>query len=293
MSENKLNIYQKLIEVRKSVPGLSKDKENKFFKFAYVSSSQTLAAVRSEMDKQQLLLIPAIIKHETRDHTTKQGGHQFYTELTLEYKWVNAENPTESILCPWAGIGLDESEKGIGKACTYSEKYFLLKFFNVPTDKDDPDSMGNGGSKTTGKTTTTKTTKPKSDKTRTEKVTFIRNCLGDIGRWGFEEQDDGKIIKYKIEKQETINKNAVTALKDITAFPGKNGKEDFTGFDNVKAVEKLQDKWFDSVYGNVKTAHEAWKEKFNNAVDGTKAINEKLKEVIGKEVKDLRDDLPF
>ena len=142
MPENKLNIYQKLIEVRKSVPGLSKDKENKFFKFAYVSSSQTLAAVRSEMDKQQLLLIPAIIKHDTRDHKTAKGGHQFLTELTLEYKWVDAENPSDFILCPWAGIGLDEGEKGIGKACTYSEKYFLLKFFNVPTDKDDPDGGG-------------------------------------------------------------------------------------------------------------------------------------------------------
>ena len=29
----------------------------------------------------------------------------------------------------------------MGKALTYGEKYFLLKFFNIATDKDDPDSF--------------------------------------------------------------------------------------------------------------------------------------------------------
>ena len=27
-------------------------------------------------------------------------------------------------------------EKGVGKALTYGKKYFLLKFFNIATDKD-------------------------------------------------------------------------------------------------------------------------------------------------------------
>ena len=36
---------------------------------------------------------------------------------------------------------MDDGEKGVGKALTYAEKYFMLKFFNIPTDKDDPDSF--------------------------------------------------------------------------------------------------------------------------------------------------------
>lgn len=265
MPENKLNIYQKLIEVRKSVPGLSKDKENKFFKFAYVSSSQTLAAVRTEMDKQQLLLIPAIIKHETRDHTTKQGGHQFFTELTLEYKWVNAEDPTEFVLCPWAGIGLDEGEKGIGKACTYSEKYFLLKFFNVPTDKDDPDS-GNGGSKTTGKTTTTKPTKSKSDKSGFDKRTLIRGWLKDMAEWGFEEGNEGQVLRYKIEKPEAVTENVKNKLVELTKFESKDpNKDDFAGFDHTEKLNKIPEKWLNTVYGKVEKAWDTWKEKFDNS----------------------------
>jgi hypothetical protein len=56
--------------------------------------------------------------------------------------WVNAEQPEETIECSWYGQGVDiAGEKGVGKALTYSEKYFMLKFFNIPTDKDDPDSF--------------------------------------------------------------------------------------------------------------------------------------------------------
>ena len=42
------------------------------------------------------------------------------------------------------GQGVDISgEKGVGKALTYAEKYFLLKFFNIPTDEADPDDANN------------------------------------------------------------------------------------------------------------------------------------------------------
>jgi len=44
-------------------------------------------------------------------------------------------------------------EKGVGKALTYAEKYFFMKYFHVPTGKDDPDSDGrtkSGEKKQTG-----------------------------------------------------------------------------------------------------------------------------------------------
>src|SRR5690606_10249645 len=42
----------------------------------------------------------------------------------------------------WYGQGIDiAGEKGVGKALTYAEKYYLLKTFNIATDKDDPDSF--------------------------------------------------------------------------------------------------------------------------------------------------------
>ena len=267
---DKLNIYQKLIEVRKSVPGLSKDKENNFFKFAYVSSSKTLAAVRAEMDKQQLLLIPGIVRHETRDHKTAKGGHQFCTELTLEYKWVDAENPSDFILCPWAGIGLDEGEKGIGKACTYSEKYFLLKFFNIPTDKDDPDGNGKNKPKPTNQPNKQFAEEfvagDKSDKSANDKIGIIRTKIGEMGSWGFEENKDGISFKYKIEAKDTIAENAQGILKRLTAFKTKDpNKGDFNGFTHTDQLKKSNEKHLNVVYGKVDKEYLEWKEKFDNS----------------------------
>lgn len=43
--------------------------------------------------------------------------------------WINIHNPSEIVACSWYSQGVDiEGEKGVGKALTYAEKYFLLKF---------------------------------------------------------------------------------------------------------------------------------------------------------------------
>jgi len=258
MSE--LNIHQRLLEVRKSVKVLSKDAKNTHQKFDYVSSSNVLSNLKAEMDKQGLLLVPSVESSEVRSHETKQGGNWFFTILNLVYTWVNVDDPKDTVVCKWLGCGLDSSELGVGKGLTYGEKYFLLKFFNIPTDGDDPDS-GNGKKETTKKTST------KSDKDKNDKLKIIRECLGDIGRWHFEEQQDGSVLRYKVENQKDVNVNAINALKRISAFPGKDGKKDFEGFDSLKSLENISDKWLNSVYGNVQAEHKAWKEKFDNSTE--------------------------
>jgi hypothetical protein len=134
-----MNIYEKLIEVRKAVPYLKKD--NKGHQFQYFSSSQTLGTLKQKMDEMGLLLIPSVTERNVSDHSTKNGGHEYFTEIDITFTWVNAELPEERIHSNWYGQGLDSGEKGVGKALTYAEKYFLLKFFNIATDKDDPDSF--------------------------------------------------------------------------------------------------------------------------------------------------------
>jgi len=134
-----MNIYEKLIEVRKSVPYLQK--AEKGFQFNYVGSSQVLGSLKAKMDELGLLLIPSIISKEIGIHETAKGAKEYFTELVMEFTWINAEKPEEQVKCNWYGQGLDSGEKGVGKAVTYAEKYFLLKFFNIPTDKDDPDSF--------------------------------------------------------------------------------------------------------------------------------------------------------
>lgn len=144
-----MNIYQKLVEVRKAVPYLKK--EAKGTQYNYTASSQVLASVREKMNEMGLLIIPKIlaarVSEQTVEHKNKDGEvfkktSTYFTELDLEMIWVNAENPEETISVPWYGQGVDiAGEKGVGKALTYAEKYLILKTFNIPTDQDDPDSF--------------------------------------------------------------------------------------------------------------------------------------------------------
>ena len=137
--EIKMNLHEKLIEIRKTVTYLKK--ENKGYNYNFVSSSQTLASVREKMDELGVLLIPSVSGSKVLQYQSAKEGNLFLTELDLIYKWVDSKNPQDTISCPFYAQGADNAEKGVGKAYTYGEKYFILKFFNIPTDKDDPDTF--------------------------------------------------------------------------------------------------------------------------------------------------------
>ena len=144
-----MNLYQKLIEARKEVPYLQKENQGEQYK--YVSSSQVLGNIKAKLDELGILLIPSVKSHAVttssieffneKNNVTKRTN-TYFTELDMTMTWVNAEKPDEKIECSWYGQGVDiAGEKGVGKALTYAEKYFMLKFFNIPTDKDDPDAF--------------------------------------------------------------------------------------------------------------------------------------------------------
>jgi hypothetical protein len=133
-----MNIYQKLIAVRKAVPYLEKvgSMDGGQQKFKYNPSSQVLGSVREALNEHGLMLIPSVTQARVVE---SYKGSQTMTELHMTYRIVNAEKPEEAIEIGWYGQGCDSGEKGVGKALTYGEKFLLLKLLNIPTDKDDPD----------------------------------------------------------------------------------------------------------------------------------------------------------
>lgn len=135
-----MNIYEKLSEIHKSVGYIQKGQKGK--QYDYVGSSDVLAAVRQQMNEQKLILIPEVKSSNVREYETKTGTLQIFTELVMKMTWLNTEKPEEKLAIDWYAQGMDlAGEKGVGKALTYGEKYFLLKFFNIATDKDDPDTF--------------------------------------------------------------------------------------------------------------------------------------------------------
>lgn len=131
-----MKLYEKLMEVRRAVDYLQKAQRNEQQKFDYVSSAQVLGTVRVKMNEHGLLLRPQIIK-TVFHHKGSDSMH--VTELKMTMTWIDTESGEKEVNL-WYAQGTDQHEKGVGKALTYAEKFFILKYFNIPTDKWDPDA---------------------------------------------------------------------------------------------------------------------------------------------------------
>lgn len=144
-------VYQKLLAVQRASDSVLKDKKS-HQGWGYVSSSSALGAIRDAMNDIGLLLIMEIVGHEMALGVAYKDG-QHLTRVDLMCHWVNADDPADRISIPWVGWGIDNGEKGLGKALTYAEKYFILKQLHLPTDDDDPEAHL-PGAKTNGKQAT-------------------------------------------------------------------------------------------------------------------------------------------
>lgn len=134
-----MSLNQKLLEIQTAVDAIIKDGKNLSDKYDFASDENVLDTFRPLMDERRLLLIPRIRSAQLHEGTTRSGTARYLTELTIEMVWRDVESG-EELAIPWYAQGVDlAGEKGVGKAITYAEKYFLLKFFHVPTKKDDPD----------------------------------------------------------------------------------------------------------------------------------------------------------
>lgn len=134
------NIYTKLHEIQKSVVGLTKDAKGNAGD--YVSGNKILGIVRPLMDKYGLLLIPEVLDatFSRQDYATQKGQKsEMFCSLKIRFTWVDTESG-EKLESLWASSGMNAFDKGYGSALTYGERYYLLKFFHVATDRDDVDA---------------------------------------------------------------------------------------------------------------------------------------------------------
>jgi hypothetical protein len=129
-----MNIYQKLVEVRKSVESFKKDATG--YNFKYVPGVQVLTEIKGKMDSEGIILEPHLIETVVT-HLDKT----WFVSSKMKMVWVNSEKPEDRIGIDWFCTGEQKDpSQALGSALTYAERYFLLKFFGIPTDEDDPDS---------------------------------------------------------------------------------------------------------------------------------------------------------
>lgn len=221
-----MNLHEKLLLIQQAVDRFVKDNLVGEGKSAYkaVGSEQVLDTIRPLMNEYKLLLIPAVHSANVIVGATSSGTARYLTELSMVMTWHDVESG-EELPVPWYGQGVDlAGEKGVGKANTYAEKYFFMKFFHVPTPKDDPD----GDKKTQSG--------EKAQKgTQAEVETLLHQRAG---------------IKQMLD--ELCGGDAEKIRSSLIAFTKNDGRK-YAGVDSIEQISDLQVK---VVYGKIKQKYE-------------------------------------
>ena len=123
-----MNIYQRLAKVMGEVDYIQKEKKQGM-RYSIVSHDAVTAKVR-----------PILLKHGIVYHISdlwyEQVGNR--TQVKLVVTFVNVDDPLDRIDSHSIGFGIDDQDKGAGKAVSYAVKYALLKSLGLETG-DDPD----------------------------------------------------------------------------------------------------------------------------------------------------------
>ena len=145
----KLNIYQRLLAIENELTNVAKNLSVGVGKSSYkaVGEADVLKAVKPLEAKYGVYSYPssrrivesAVLENEATDYNNnKVIKKSFFERIETVYRFVNVDNPSEYIEITSYGDGIDTGDKSVGKACTYADKYALLKAYKIITG-DDPD----------------------------------------------------------------------------------------------------------------------------------------------------------
>jgi hypothetical protein len=135
-------LYKKLLLIQTSVENFVKNKQG--HNYTYVDGNTVLNHIRPLMNDTNLLLKQEVlsIKNERYDYTTSKGNPktEVLSCVEMRFTWIDCETGEKDENL-FGANGMNDFDKGVGSALTYAERYFLLKYFHIPTDKDDVDAL--------------------------------------------------------------------------------------------------------------------------------------------------------
>lgn len=123
-------LYAKIARITSAMKRVPKTGRNTFHKYDYATESDIVDAIRTAMGEEKLAIIPSVDRTERVEPDI--------TRLFMTFT-VACGDTGSSIALQWIGDGQDKADKGVYKAYTGAEKYFLMKLFLVATG-DDPEN---------------------------------------------------------------------------------------------------------------------------------------------------------
>lgn len=136
MSE-KLNIFQKINEVRKEVSYIQKDAKVQGYKA--VSHDMVVAALRPQLIAQGIIIYPTLISGVTEltGTQTSSGTPIIRYEATYLVRFLNIDDKDDFVDMTVSSHANDQGDKAPGKAISYAVKTAELKMFSLETGDND------------------------------------------------------------------------------------------------------------------------------------------------------------
>lgn len=136
--KQKLNVWQKLVAVRKTIGYIKKGAQG--YGYKYAKESDVLLAMSEEMNNQGLVLEQVAVSCENVAVAFK-GKEVPGLKIHFEYIITDSDNPSNQIVRSQFIQQHGSDAQTIGSMMTYGMKYFLFKTFNIAMDEYDIDAM--------------------------------------------------------------------------------------------------------------------------------------------------------
>jgi hypothetical protein len=187
--ENKLNLFQKIQAVSMEVMNIEKNLTVGAGSYGYkaVSDTDVTLQVKKAEAKHGIISIPIkqdMVSSEALKVIRKgEEAYTFVDVVKMTTRFIDLDNTDSFIDVESFGRGVDNSDKGLGKASTYCRKYALLNAYKIATGSD-PDAD--------------KSEKIQAPQTVDEKRVLILNklstdgdlCTKVLGHFGVESKED-------------------------------------------------------------------------------------------------------
>lgn len=126
-----MNVFQAIAAVAKDVGAVGKD--NRSQGYSYRGIDDVINALHGPLAKHGVVIVPHVVEHTEEPADYGKGGWKL-TTMIVEYHVYGPEADAVPTPVRAVGTGLDNSDKGPGKAMSYAYKAAISQLFSLPTD---------------------------------------------------------------------------------------------------------------------------------------------------------------
>lgn len=130
-------LASKLCDIMGECKGVAMAGRNEHQSYNYMKAADVADTIRALLVKHRVIMLPSTDEHKMIQYTNQKQATVNYVSCTVNYLFIDAENPTDTIILKQAAHGADTNgDKGIYKALTGAHKYMLRQAFCLGTEDD-------------------------------------------------------------------------------------------------------------------------------------------------------------